>query len=159
MKVGGLVLRSTAPIGDELVGHGSTGNDRPTWYQAQFRSTHPGQVSRCAAPADGAAHCHRLPARVLGLFSVASWSTLDGRPAAQVRRDLHMVVDGAARPYPETAVLVMPLFAGGILNKVLPTDDRKAQNARAKHVAQDEWATAEIRKALQYVASGVATAI
>ena len=70
-----------------------------------------------------------------------------------------MVVDGAARPVPETAVLVMLLLAGGMLHKVLPTGDRRAQKASAKNVARDEWATAEIRKALQEVAAGVAAAV
>ena len=159
VKAGRLVVRSTAPVGDDLL-------DAALQKLIDKPGTRPSFAVRTLV--ERAAVLQRLtgegivtasPRQVFGPISVASWPTLDGRPAAQVRRDLKLLVDGAARPVPETAVLVMLLHAGGILHKVLPTDDRRAQKAAAKHIARDEWATAEIRKALQEVAAGVTTAI
>ena len=159
VKAGRLMVRSTAPVGDELL-------DTALQKLIDKPGSRPSSAVRTLV--ERASVLHRLtanrivtasPRQVFGLFSVTCWPTLDGRPAAQVRRDLKFVVDGAARPVPETAVLVMLLLAGGMLHKVLPTGDRRAQKASAKNIARDEWATAEIRKALQEVAAGVAAAV
>ena len=64
-----------------------------------------------------------------------------------------------ARPDHETAALVLSLLAGGTLHRVLPTDDRRAQRARANQLAQGVWADVRMQKALQDVADGVSAAI
>lgn len=100
--------------------------------------------------------------RALGLFPVTSWPTVDGRPAAAIRRELQRVVDGQARPDAEQAVLATLLLAGGALHKVLPTDgrqSRKAQKSRVKQLAEGDWATADTRKTLQNIAKGVSAAM
>jgi len=97
--------------------------------------------------------------RVLGLFPATSWHTVDGRETAGVRRDLQRALDRGTHADPETAVLVSLLLAGGLLHKVVPTTDRKAQKATAAQLANGDWATVTTRKALRDVANDVGTAV
>jgi len=159
VKAGRLVVRSTVPVGDELL-------DTALQELIDRPGNRPSSVVRTLVKQDTVLRrltadriVSAAPRRVLWVFPVSSWPTLDGRRADQVRRHLQRVLDGSARPEPETAVLVMLLFAGGMLHKTVPTDDRKAQKASAKHLAQDEWAPAKMRKALQDVAAGVTSAV
>ena len=161
VKAGRVVVRSTAATDDELLDAALHRlNDKPgatpsTAVHRLSKGARLGVLQRLAASGI-IAESRR---KVLGLVPVTRWPTVNGRPGAAVRRELQLVVDGSARPTAEQAVLISLLLAGGVLHKVLPTDDRKAQKARAKQLAQDNWATAEIRKALQDVAAGVGIAL
>ena len=46
-------------------------------------------------------------------------------------------------------MLISLLVVGGVLHRVLPTTDRKAQLRRAQHLVQDNWVATATRKALQ----------
>jgi hypothetical protein len=93
--------------------------------------------------------------RVLG-FSVRSWPPVLPRSSARARRAVQTVVESRARPDPEAAMLISLLVVGGVLHKVLPTTDRKAQMRRAQHLVQDNWVAAATRKALQDIQAGAA---
>ena len=159
VKAGRVVVRSPAPVGDELMDTAlekliDKPGSRPSSVVRTLvkRTT---VLERLAAQGIVSASPHR----VVGLFPVTSWQTLDDRPAKQARQELQRVVDGSARPDAETAALIMLLLAGRMLHRVLPTNDRKAQRARAQHLAQDIWADVRIQKALQDVADAVSSAI
>jgi hypothetical protein len=95
----------------------------------------------------------------LGLFPIRSWQTMDRRPAESARRALGDVVEHRMRPGPETAVLISLLLAGGVLHKVQPTTDRKAQKQRAEQLAQTDWASTATFKALRHIAGAVSEAV
>lgn len=159
VKAGRVVVRSAVPIDDELLDTALQSLiDKPGSRSSSLVRTLVKQTTvleRLAAQGIVTASPHR----VVGLFPVTSWPTLDGRPAIRVRQGLQRVVDGSARPDPETAALILLLRAGRMLHRVLPTDDRKAQRYRATHLAQDIWANVRVQKALQDVADGVSTAM
>ena len=164
VKPGRLMVLSKAPTGDPLLDEalqrllakpGATPNSAVHRLSKRARV---GVLQRLAA----AGIISESPRKVLGMFPVTTWPTVDGRPAAALRRELQRVVDGAARPDAEQAVLVSLLLAGSALHKVLPTDgrqSRKAQRARAKQLAQGDWATVATMKTVQDIAKGVSTAI
>lgn len=159
VKAGRVVVRSAVPVGDELLDTALQELiDHP---EGKPSSVVRGLVKRTTVLERLAARgiVGAAPHRVVGLFPVTSWPTLDDRPATQVRQELQRVVDGSARPDHETAALILLLLAGSMLHRVLPTDDRKAQRARARRLAQDTWANVRMQKALQDVADGVSTAI
>jgi hypothetical protein len=161
VKEGRLVVRSKAPTDDALLD-----------AALQRLLTKPGYTPNAAVQLVGKdarlGVLHRLaddgivsqsPRKVLGLVPASTWPTVDGRPAAELKSELNRVVDGSTRPDAEQAVLVALLLAGGVLHKALPTDDRKAQKARAKQLAQIDWAPTATRKVLQDVVSGVGAAV
>lgn len=159
VKAGRVVVRSDVPVGDELLDNAlqklidNPGGRPGAVVRTLVRRTT--VLERLAAQGVVSASAHR----VVGLFPVTSWQTLDGRPAIQARQELQHVVDGSARPDPETAALILLLLACRMLHRVLPTDDRKAQRSIAKHLAQDTWADVRLQKALQEVAAGVSSAM
>ena len=161
VKAGRLVVRSKAPTEDALLDAAlqrlldKPGRTPNAAVQLVSKGARLDVLRRLAA--DGIVSESRRKA--LGMFPVSSWPTVDGRPAANLKRELQRVVDGSARPDPEQAVLVSLLLTGGVLHKALPTNDRKSQKARAKQLAQGDWAPAETRKTLQDIASGVSTAV
>ena len=159
VKTGRVVVRSPAPVGDELL-------DTALQKLIDKPGARPSSVVRALVKRQTV--LDRLTTRkvvtvsrrrVLGLFPVTYWLAVDGRPAAQARHELQRVVDGGARPGPESAALVLLLQAARILHKVVPTNDRKAQRARTKDLTRGNWATPEIRKALQDVAAAVTTGV
>lgn len=159
VKPGRVVVRSSMPVGDELLDTALRElTDHPGGKPSSVVRTlvqRTTVLKRLAAQGIVSA----APHRVAGLFPVTLWPTLDERAAKEVRQELQRVVDGNARPDHETAALILLLLAGRMLHRVLPTDDRKAQRARAQHLAQDIWANVRMQKALQDVADGVSTAI
>jgi len=159
VKAGRVVVRSPAPVGDKLLDTALQALiDKPGSRPSSVVRT---LVKRATVLESLAAQkiVTASPHRVLGLFPVTAWPTLDGRPAAQARQELQRVVEGSARPDPETAALILLLSGCRMLHKVLPTEDRKAQRASAKRLAQDSWAPAKMQKALQDVAAGVSSAV
>lgn len=159
VKSGRVVVRSPAPIGVELLDTAlrklvDKPGPRPS-YVVRTLVKRQTVLERLATEKIVAASTHRVG----GLFPVTYWPSPDSRPAEHARRGLQRVVDGGARPDPESAVLVLLLLAARTLHKVLPTDDRKAQRARVLHLAQENWASPTIRKAVQDVADGVSSAV
>ena len=46
-------------------------------------------------------------------------------------------------------MLISLLLAGGVLHKVQPTTDRRAQTLRVRQLVQDNWVALATRQALQ----------
>ncbi|MET0965514.1 MAG: GPP34 family phosphoprotein [Nakamurella sp.] len=159
VKAGRVFVRSAEPVGDELL-------DTALRTLIQHPGSRPSSLVRTLV--ERTTVLERLaaqgivsasPHRVVGLFPVTSWPTVDDRPALLARQEVQRVVAGIARPDPGTAALILLLLAGRMLHRVLPTDDRKAQRARAKQLTEEIWANVRTQKALQAVADGVTTAM
>ena len=158
VPAGGVLVRSLMPTGDDLL-------DDALERVRRREGGRPSSVIRPLSKGTRSAVLERLTAagvvgastrRVLGIFSVRSWPPVSPRSAARARRAVQTVVESRARPDPEAAMLISLLVVGGVLHKVLPTTDRKAQLRRAQHLVQDNWVASATRKALQDIAAGAA---
>ena len=161
VKAGRVLVRSPAPTGDSLL-------DAALERVQRHQGARPSSVIGPLAKGTRRAVLERLIAagtireasrKVLGLFPIRSWPTVDRRPAERARRAVRDVVEHGMRPEPETAVLISLLLAGGVLHKVQPTPDRKAQKRRAEQLAQADWASAATLKALRDIAGAVSDAV
>ena len=161
VKDGRVLVLSAAPTGDALL---DAALERVQRKQGARPSSVIWPLSKGTRPAvlerlTSAGTIGESSRKVLGLFPIRSWPTLDRRPAERARRAVRDVVEHGMRPEPETAVLISLLLAGGVLHKVQPTTDRKAQKQRAEQLAQADWASAATRKALRDIAGAVSEAV
>jgi hypothetical protein len=97
--------------------------------------------------------------KVLGLFRTTRLPTADPSHETALRARLAAVLAGTAEPDGRTGPLLALLHAMGVLTKVLPVDDGKAAERRAKEIAEGDWAAAAVRKAVQEVQSAVMVAV
>jgi Golgi phosphoprotein 3 GPP34 len=139
------------PTGDALL---DTALERVRQHQGAEPSTVIGPLSkgtrRAVLERLTSAGTVRVSSRmVLGLFPVRSWPLVDPWHAARARLAVQAAVELGSSPDAETAMLISLLLAAGVLHKVQPTTDRKAQILRVQHLIQDNWVAAAIRKALQ----------
>ena len=157
VPAGGVLVRSLMPTGDDLL-------DDALERVRRREGGRPSSLIRPLSKGTRSAVLERLTAagvvgastrRVLG-FSVRLWPPVSPRSAARARRAVQTVVESRARPDPAAAMLISLLVVGGVLDKVLPTTDRKAQLRPAQHLVQDNWVAAATRKALQDIAAGAA---
>jgi hypothetical protein len=161
VKPGRVLVRSPVPTGDSLL---DDALDRVQRKQGDRPSSVIGPLSKGTRRAVlerliTAGTIREASRNVLGLFPIRSWPSVDRRPAERARHAVHDVVEHGMRPGPETAVLISLLLAGGVLHKVQPTTDRKAQKQRAEQLAQTDWASTATLKALRHIAGAVSEAV
>ena len=98
--------------------------------------------------------------RVLGLFPVTRWPAKDARHEAQVRAALESVLKVGTTPDERTGALVALLSALNVVPKVV-TDavDKKALKQRAKQLAESDWASDAVKKAVTEMQAAVTTTI
>jgi len=98
--------------------------------------------------------------RVLGLFPVTRWPAKDARHEAQVRAALESVLKVGTTPDERTGALVALLSALNVVPKVV-TDavDKKALKQRAKQLAESDWASDAVKKAVSEMQAAVTTTI
>ena len=145
VKAGRVLVLSAVPTGDALL---DAALERVQRKQGAIPSSLIGPLSRGTRRAvlerlTAAGTIRESSRNALGLFPVRSWPTVDGRPAARAGLAVENVVERGVRPNAETAVLISLLLVGGVLHKVQPTADRKAQKRRAQKLAQEDWAAAQ----------------
>lgn len=157
-KAGRVLVRSTAPTGDALL-------DGALERVQRKQGSRPSSVIGPLSKGTRRAVLERLTAagtigesrrKILGLFPVRSWPPVDPRPAARAKLAVQNVVEHGVPPDPQTAALISLLLVGGVLHKVQPTTDRKAQKQRAQQLAPEDWVSAATRNALQDIAAGAA---
>lgn len=95
----------------------------------------------------------RVEAKVLGLFPWTTWPTRDHGPEDEVRRRLHGALVAGTTPTERTVVLVALLRVSGLIPKVLPDQDRRLVQRRAKELSEGDWVAAAVKQALDEVAS------
>lgn len=94
--------------------------------------------------------------KVLGLFPTVSWPTRDPARKNWARQWIGSAIVDGTTPTPEISALISAVDA---IPKVLPGVDKKLAKARAKQIAEGEWASAAVRKAVQDVNAAVTAAV
>lgn len=89
--------------------------------------------------------------RALGVFPETRWPTADGRAEAEVRGRLRGALVDGTTPSERTAALVALLHAIGQVTRALPGEDRKLVKARAKALAQGDWAAQAVQQVVDAV--------
>ena len=96
--------------------------------------------------------------KVLGLFGRTTWPAQDRFPEQEVRERLHTALIVGLTPTERTVALVALLRATGLLAKVVPTEDRRRLKARAKELAEGDWAAEAVKRAIEEVAAATTAA-
>jgi Golgi phosphoprotein 3 GPP34 len=96
--------------------------------------------------------------KVLGLFPVRRYPTLDAGQESAVRSRLQSVVGHGTEPDARTAALAGLLDACGLARRTFPELDRKQLKARMKELSEGQWTSDAVRKAIQSIHAGVAGA-
>ena len=101
-------------------------------------------------------------ARALGIFPTRTWPTQDPSHEAEVRQLVTQALVQTAAPDERTAALIALLHALKCEHKIV--DPRRYQlsrrqlRARAAEIAQGNWASEAVRKAIDEMIAGVAAA-
>ena len=98
----------------------------------------------------------RVDEKVLGLFPWTTWPAGDRGPEDEVRRRLHGALVAGTTPAERTVVLVALLRVAGLLPKVLPDQDRRLVQRRAKELSEGDWVAGAVKQALDEVAAATA---
>ncbi|SHL37574.1 Golgi phosphoprotein 3 (GPP34) [Pseudonocardia thermophila] len=96
--------------------------------------------------------------RIFGLIPTTTWRFPDPGPRAALQGGLAAVLTAAAEPDARQAALVSLLYAVKAEHKVV-AGDRRALRARAKQVAEGDWAGSAVAQAVQAVQATVMAAV
>lgn len=97
--------------------------------------------------------------KVFGLFPVTSWPAADSKHEEEVRSGLRRVLVDGQEPNEREAALISLLSAMDFAAKVVDGPDVKAIKKRAKDIAEGNWASTAMRKAVEEVTSAVMVAM
>lgn len=89
--------------------------------------------------------------KVLGLFPTTRWPAVDPTYEQRLIAGIRQVVVEGAQPDARTAALVSLLSAVDLVPKVLPNADKKQVRARAKEIAESDWASDGVKAAVDTV--------
>ena len=97
--------------------------------------------------------------RILGVFPVRRWPAQDGSREAEVRRLMTQALVQQVAPDTRTAALIALVHAVGCVDKIVDPGQhglsKRELRARAKKIAEGNWASAAVRKAIEeMMASG-----
>ncbi len=97
--------------------------------------------------------------KVLGLFRTERLPSNDDSYETTLRAQIGAVLSGAAVPDHRTGPVIALLHAMDALSQVLDLEDKKAAKARAKEIAEGEWADDVVRASVKAVQSAVFYAV
>jgi len=97
--------------------------------------------------------------RIFGVFPVRRWPAQDGSHEAEVRRLMTQTLVQQVAPDTRTAALIALVHAVGCVDKIVDPGQhglsKRELRARAKKIAEGNWASAAVRKAIEeMMASG-----
>jgi len=98
------------------------------------------------------------PGRILGLFPTTTWRFTKPEPRASLQSGVAAVLTGKGEPDERQAALVSLLYAVKAEHKVVD-GPRRELRARAKEIAEGEWAGSAVSQAVQAVQATVMAAI
>lgn len=101
----------------------------------------------------------RVDDKLLGLFPSTTWPARDRSLEDEVRRRLHGALVAGTTPAERTVVLVALLRVSGLLAKVLPDQDRRLVQQRAKELSEGDWVAGAVKQALDEVAAATAAVV
>jgi Golgi phosphoprotein 3 (GPP34) len=94
--------------------------------------------------------------KVMGLFPVRRYPSVDPATENSARARLDMAVVKGVEADPRTAALASLLHACGLAKRTFPDIDRRQLKARMKEINEGQWAGAAVRKAIQSIHAAVA---
>jgi hypothetical protein len=97
--------------------------------------------------------------KVLGLFRTERLPSNDDSYETTLRAQIGAVLAGATAPDHRTGPVIALLHAMDALSQVLDLEDKKAAKARAKEIAEGEWADDVVRASVKAVQSAVFYAV
>ncbi|WP_407320370.1 GPP34 family phosphoprotein [Isoptericola halotolerans] len=97
--------------------------------------------------------------RVLRIFPTTAWPATDSSHELRLRAECEAVLLGAQAPRPATAALLSVLHGTGLVKKLVPPGRGKAAVQRADVLAQQSWANAAVKKAVDEVNAAVLVAV
>ena len=103
----------------------------------------------------------RKESRILGIFPRTTWPAADRSHEEALRRDLTAVLVEGTEPDPRLGTIVALLVAAGRAHKTVPhpgVTDRDVK-ARAKAVAEGNWAAKAVKDAIDAVAAATMAAV
>src|SRR5215831_19194663 len=91
--------------------------------------------------------------RILGVFPVRRWPAQDGSHEAEVRRLVTQALVQQVAPDTRTAALIALVHAIGCVDKIVDPGQhglsKRELRARAKKIAEGNWASEAVRKAIE----------
>lgn len=104
----------------------------------------------------------REEAKTLGLFNRIDWPPVPGAGREHLVAELAQVLSGEVRPDERTGALIALLAASGLAHTVLGEPSglsRKEAKSRAKAIAEGDWASAAVSKAITDAQTAIMAAI
>ena len=154
-RPGRIIVRDPSPPGDAIL---DTALETVTAYQGKRPSTVIGPLSKNLREAlyqrlagNGVVRAEKT--RILGVFPVRRWPAQDGSREAEVRRLMTQALVQQVPPDTRTAALIALVHAVGCVDKIVDPRQhglsKRELRARAKKIAEGNWASAAVRKAIE----------
>lgn len=101
--------------------------------------------------------------KILGVFPIRRWPAHDAREETQVRRLMTQALVQQVTPDTRTAALIALVHAVGRVDKIADARQhglsRRELRARAKEIAEGNWGSEAVRKAIQEMMEAAFVAI
>jgi hypothetical protein len=154
-RPGRIIVRDPSPPGDAIL---DTALETVTVYQGKKPSAVIRPLSKNLRrtlyerlAGNGVVRAEK--SRILGVFPVRRWPAQDGSREAEVRRLMTQALVQQVVPDARTAALIALVHAVGSVDKIVDPRQHGLSNrelrARAKKIAEGNWASAAVRKAIE----------
>jgi len=154
-RPGRIIVRDTSPPGDAIL---DTALETVTVYQGKRPSAVIKPLSKNLRrtlyerlAGNGVVRAEK--SRILGVFPVRRWPAQDGSRDAEVRRLMTQALVQQVAPDARTAALIALVHAVGCVDKIVDPRQhgmsKRELRARAKKIAEGNWASAAVRKAIE----------
>jgi len=163
-RPGRVVVRDPSPAGDEVLDAAlgiltaNQGKKPSSVIRPLSRNLRQGLYERLAA--SGVVRAGR--GKILGIFPTRTWPAQDASHEAQVRQLVTQALVQQAEPDPRTAALIALLHALKCEHKIVDPRpyglSRRQLAARAEEIAQGNWASEAVRKAIDEMNAAVIAA-
>ena len=154
-RPGRIIVRDPSPPGDAIL---DTALQTVTAYQGKRPSTVIRPLSKNLRRTlyerlAGHGVVRAENSRILGVFAVRRWPAHDGSREAEVRRLMTQALVQQVAPDTRTAALIALVHAVGCVDKIVDPRQhglsKRELRARAKKIADGNWASAAVRKAIE----------
>ena len=154
-RPGRIIVRDPSPPGDAIL---DTALETVTAYQGKRPSTVIRPLSKNLRRTlyerlAGHGVVRAENSRILGVFAVRRWPAHDGSREAEVRRLMTQALVQQVPPDTRTAALIALVHAVGCVDKIVDPRQhglsKRELRARAKKIAEGNWASAAVRKAIE----------
>jgi len=154
-RPGRIIVRDPSPPGDAIL---DTALETVTVYQGKRPSAVIGPLSKNLRrtlyerlAGNGVVRAEK--SRILGVFPVRRWPAQDGSREAEVRRLMTQALVQQVAPDARAAALIALVHAVGCVDKIVDPRQhgmsKRELRARAKKIAEGNWASAAVRKAIE----------